>query len=134
MRRELRALRAGAGMTQQDLAAKLGVTNISVSRWESGKAIPSPKYIKKMAEMFGVAGKDIFFNLVTTKVDKNSDKVTQQFVKMEMLMMFTYKLQSKENNAATISLDGSYENDVYVPAQQERDEDFSSFTLQEVVR
>lgn len=44
-------------------------------------------------------------------------------------MMFTYKLQSKENNAATISLDGSYENDVYVPVQQERDEDFSSFTL-----
>lgn len=44
-------------------------------------------------------------------------------------MMFTYKLQSKENNAATISLDGSYEHDIYVPAQQERDEDFSSFTL-----
>lgn len=77
MRRELRALRVGAGMTQQDLATKLGVTNISVSRWESGKAIPNPKYIKKMAEMFGVAGKDIFFNLITTKVDKNSDKITQ---------------------------------------------------------
>ena len=46
-----------------------------------------------------------------------------------MLMMFTYKLQSKENSVATISLDGSYEHDIYVPAQQERDEDFSNFTL-----
>lgn len=71
MKRELRALRVGAGLTQQDLANILGVSNISVSRWELGKSIPSPKYIKKMAKLFGVAGKDIFFNLITTKVDKN---------------------------------------------------------------
>lgn len=68
MKRELRGLRVGAGMTQQELADKLGVTHISVSRWETGKAIPSPKYIKEMADMFGVDGKDIFFNLITTKV------------------------------------------------------------------
>ncbi|MCI1925647.1 MAG: helix-turn-helix domain-containing protein [[Lactobacillus] timonensis] len=68
MKRELRSLRAGAGLTQQQLADKLGVSHISVSRWETGKAIPSPKYIKQMADMFGVAGKDIFFNLITTKV------------------------------------------------------------------
>ncbi|HJA26902.1 MAG TPA: helix-turn-helix domain-containing protein [Candidatus Limosilactobacillus intestinigallinarum] len=68
MKRELRGLRVGAGMTQQELADKLGVTHISVSRWETGKSIPSPKYIKEMADMFGVDGKDIFFNLITTKV------------------------------------------------------------------
>lgn len=68
MKRELRGLRAGAGMTQEDLAKKLGVSNVSVSRWERGKAMPSPKYLKKMAELFGVQGKDIFFNLITTKV------------------------------------------------------------------
>ena len=70
MKRELRSLRAGAGLTQQQLANKLGVSHISVSRWETGKAIPSPRYIKQMADMFGVAGKDIFFNLITTKVTK----------------------------------------------------------------
>ena len=68
MKRELRGLRVGAGMTQQELADKLGVTHISVSRWETGKSIPSPKYIKEMADMFGVDGQDIFFNLITTKV------------------------------------------------------------------
>lgn len=68
MKRELRGLRVGAGMTQQELADKLGVTHISVSRWETGKSIPSPKHIKEMADMFGVDGKDIFFNLITTKV------------------------------------------------------------------
>ena len=68
MKRELRGLRVGAGMTQQELADKLGETHISVSRWDTGKSIPSPKYIKEMADMFGVDGKDIFFNLITTKV------------------------------------------------------------------
>ena len=77
MKRELRALRAGAGMTQQDLADKLGVTHISVSRWENGKTIPSPRYIKRMADIFGVAGKDIFFNLITTKVDKEDRMIKQ---------------------------------------------------------
>lgn len=43
--------------------------------------------------------------------------------------MFNYTTQAKENNAATISLDGSYEHDIYVLVQQERDEDFSNFTL-----
>lgn len=72
MTRKLRGLRVGAGLTQGQLANKLGVTIASVSRWENGQAIPSPRNIKKMADMFGVAGKDIFFNLITTKSDKES--------------------------------------------------------------
>ncbi|WP_302150414.1 hypothetical protein [Limosilactobacillus vaginalis] len=43
--------------------------------------------------------------------------------------MFTYNELNKDNNTATISLDGSYEHDIRVPAQQDRDEDFSNFTL-----
>ena len=70
MKRELRGLRMGAGLTQQQLADILGVSHISVSRWETGKSIPSPKYIKALADLFGVQGKDIFFDLITTKVTK----------------------------------------------------------------
>lgn len=43
--------------------------------------------------------------------------------------MFTYNELSKDSNTATISLDGAYSEDIYVPAQQERDEYFSNFTL-----
>ena len=77
MKRELRALRSGAGLAQQQLADKLGVTHISVSRWETGKSIPSPRYIKEMSKMFGVAGKDIFFNLITTKIDNDKRTIKQ---------------------------------------------------------
>ena len=42
--------------------------------------------------------------------------------------MFTYRTLSKSKNVATIKLVNNPE-EIYVPAQQERDEDFSSFTL-----
>lgn len=69
MSTKLRSLRVGAGLTQQQLAKKLGVTGVTVHRWEAGNVMPKPKYIKKMADLFGVKGQDIFLDLITTKVD-----------------------------------------------------------------
>lgn len=43
--------------------------------------------------------------------------------------MFTYKELSKDSNTATISLDGAYSEDIYVPAQQAKNEDYSNFTI-----
>ena len=67
---DIRSLRKGAGMTQEKLADKLGVAVNTVSRWERGDYAPNPKYIKQMAEMFGVAGVDIYVASYATKVDK----------------------------------------------------------------
>lgn len=68
----IRSLRSGAGMTQPDLANKLGVAVNTVSRWEKGESIPRPRYIKRMAEIFGVKGRDIFLATYTTKVTKEA--------------------------------------------------------------
>lgn len=43
--------------------------------------------------------------------------------------MFTYNELNKDNNVATISLDGSYNHDIFVESPAERKEDFSNFTL-----
>lgn len=43
--------------------------------------------------------------------------------------MFTYNELKKDNNTAIISLDGSYEHDIYVEAPAERKEDFSNFNI-----
>ena len=37
----IRAIRAKYGMTQEQFAAKLGVTFASVNRWENGRVTPS---------------------------------------------------------------------------------------------
>ena len=68
--KNIRSLRKGAGMTQKELADKLGVTITTVSRWEKGDYVPSPRYIKQMADMFGVDGSDIYVASYATKVDK----------------------------------------------------------------
>ncbi|TQE99929.1 MAG: helix-turn-helix transcriptional regulator [Spiribacter salinus] len=51
------------GLTQEKLAAKLGVTFASVNRWENGKAKPSPLALKQIADLLqglGPKGRDLF--------------------------------------------------------------------------
>lgn len=72
MENEIKSLRIGAGMTQEELAKKVGVSHISVSRWERGEALPSPKNVKAMSKIFDIDGKSFFLKLITTKVDKNT--------------------------------------------------------------
>ncbi len=48
-------LRTGAGMSQGDLADKLEVSRQSVSKWETGGAVPDLDKLVKMADLFGVS-------------------------------------------------------------------------------
>lgn len=38
-----------AGMDQKELAQKLGVTNVTVSKWENGEMLPKAKRLKEVA-------------------------------------------------------------------------------------
>ena len=48
------ALRKANGMTQQDVADRLNVSNKAVSRWERGECAPDLSLLPALAEMFGV--------------------------------------------------------------------------------
>ena len=48
-------LRREKGLTQKDLADKLGVTDKAVSRWETGKNYPDIETLKELAEVLGVS-------------------------------------------------------------------------------
>ena len=54
----IRDLRRKAGMTQQDLAVRLGVSVTSVSSWEQGKYDPNARQFRHMARIFGVGCDD----------------------------------------------------------------------------
>jgi len=51
----LRRLRMANGLTQADLADRLGVVPSTVSFWESGTTIPEPKRIPELAKVLGVS-------------------------------------------------------------------------------
>ena len=49
------ALRKEKGMTQQDLAGKMGVTDKAVSKWERNLSYPDTASLSKLAETLGVS-------------------------------------------------------------------------------
>jgi len=48
------------GMTQLDLAIKLGVHPATVSEWERGLSLPQPRFRKELARIFGCHPFDLF--------------------------------------------------------------------------
>ena len=60
--RLVRELRERTGLTQENFAAKLGVTYPTINRWENGRAKPSPlalKQIEDLARGLGERGEDL---------------------------------------------------------------------------
>lgn len=51
----LKALRLKSGMTQKDLAAKVGVTKSVISYYELSERAPSPEMLIKLASVFHVS-------------------------------------------------------------------------------
>lgn len=51
---QIRYLRTAQGMTQVELAHRLGVSKQSVSNWESNNIQPSIELLEKIADLFGV--------------------------------------------------------------------------------
>jgi transcriptional regulator with XRE-family HTH domain len=55
----IRELREAHGMTQLELAVRIGVTPASVYNWESGRYQPRIKQLRDLAQAFGVSSDDI---------------------------------------------------------------------------
>ena len=52
-------LRKEKGMTQKDIADKLGITDKAVSKWERDVAFPDTATIPKLAEILGVSVQEL---------------------------------------------------------------------------
>lgn len=52
----IKELRKKAGLTQQQLADKIGITYIQVGRYETGKSNPSADVLQKIADNLGTTG------------------------------------------------------------------------------
>lgn len=57
--RFLKTLRKEAGLTQEQLAERLGVTNRSVSRWETGSNLPDLDLLIELADLYRVELREI---------------------------------------------------------------------------
>lgn len=57
--RFLREMRKEKGLTQEQLAEKLGVSNRSVSRWENGRNMPDFDLVTEMAHIYEISIEEI---------------------------------------------------------------------------
>ena len=53
----IRELRKALGLTQEQFAAKIGVSFSTVNRWENGKGKPSPLAMKQIQNLKGIIPK-----------------------------------------------------------------------------
>ena len=58
--KKIKQLRFKAGLTQEQLAEKLGIGAQSVSKWENAVAMPDITALPLLAEIFGVSIDDLF--------------------------------------------------------------------------
>jgi transcriptional regulator with XRE-family HTH domain len=55
----LRSLRERAGMTQTQLAEKVGTDQSHISRWERNAAVPELAMVERLAATFGVSAGEL---------------------------------------------------------------------------
>lgn len=77
--RFLKALRKGSGLTQEQLAERLGVTNRSVSRWETGSNLPDLDLLIELADLYQVELREILDGeRVREQMDKEIEETARK--------------------------------------------------------
>ena len=80
--KKIRAHRDELGLTQAELADKLGLTYSSVSQWESGRATPRTPILRQLAELFDTTVADLMGEDATEAVRPNG----AQYVTLPVLV------------------------------------------------
>ncbi len=93
---KMRCLREHYGLTQTQLAERLGVTKSAVNAWETGTNSPSLTYIIKLAQIYGVSTDYLLGVNERLTVDiTNLDELQKQAVTL-MIRLFNRDNKSAE--------------------------------------
>lgn len=75
---KLRDLRKKHGLSQKELADKIGASSFEVVGWENGESVPDISYIAKLADLYGISPdfllKDDKQEGQTIEADKEQDQ------------------------------------------------------------
>ena len=107
--KKIRQLRFKAGLTQEQLAEKLGLGAQAVSKWENAAAMPDITTLPLLAEIFGVSIDDLFdlssgqrLNRIENRLDTEEDLPQDVFIEYEEFLKS--QLSSEENKKRATGL------------------------------
>ena len=73
--RFIAALRKEQGLTQEQLAEKLGVSNRSVSRWETGKTLPDYSLMQSICQLTGITLSELLHGCRLDQAAREKDSI-----------------------------------------------------------
>lgn len=76
----LKELRQEKGMTQEELAAMLGVSNRTVSRWENGVNMPDFDLMRELGSCFGVGIEELLDGVRRESVTPGTEEALRKAV------------------------------------------------------
>lgn len=106
---KIRQMRNKSGLTQEQLAEKLGVSAQSVSKWENEISMPDITLLPDIAETFGISIDELFdltveqkFNRIENRIEIEEELSPQIFSEYEEFLLG--QLGSTENKVRVLSL------------------------------
>ena len=106
--KKIRQMRLNAGLTQEQLANKLGVSAQSVSKWENDISMPDITLLPDIAETFGISIDDLFdltteqkMNRIENRIEIEEELESNVFDDYEHFLL---DLLGSENKPRAISL------------------------------
>ena len=107
--KKIKQLRFKAGLTQEQLADKLGIGPQSVSKWENAVAMPDISTLPLLAEIFGVSIDDLFdltteqrLNRIENRMDAEEELPADIFREFESFLQT--ELQDAKNRQRATEL------------------------------
>ena len=107
--KKVKQLRFKAGLTQEQLAAKLGIGAQSVSKWENAVAMPDITALPLLAEIFGVSIDDLFdltteqrLNRIENRMDAEEELPADIFREFESFLQAELKDETYQKRATSL--------------------------------
>lgn len=94
-------LRKEKNLTQEQLAEKIGVTQKSVSRWETGKNMPDISILQPLAAELGVTVSELLDGVKSESNEKSADEAIYQIIDYSLKSKAKRVFNNKEVNFIT---------------------------------
>lgn len=113
------------GLLQRDIAAKLGISEKTVSKWECGNGLPEVVYMEPLCQILGItvnellAGESIPIMELVRSIDMSRLELLKQ-LELEQLRMRLYKLYGIEIDTMEPSENGAGSLTYFVTAQDKK--------------
>ncbi len=99
--KKIKQLRFKAGLTQEQLAAKLGIGAQAVSKWENAAAMPDITALPLLAEVFGVSIDDLFDLTTEQRLNRIENRMdAEEELPADIFREFESFLQAELNDEA----------------------------------